>query len=558
MCSRYRFKRVYLQSLVVAALASLLGEASFASRDQRLSKEESPMKTVLFHGIRPTDPGGRNGLRNPERGLRLETLIAEPPGQPAWGPVAHLQGKVSPVYTDQWWIMDARRYEPFGLTLAQTYCYLDPYVDRAIPAKKLQWLQKSLGMLRSQGLKAVLRFAYERDMDRRKGPKLEAIIKHLDQLAPIIRRNADVIFVMQAGMVGAWGEWHSSKHQLESDHAALAAIVDKVLEVLPSDRMTQLRVPKYKRWVLDRPVFGGYREVDGSTAHTTIPTARIGFNNDGFLAGPTDGGTWTESPRFGSPGNPEFDQMTRESAFVPVDGELFWSDQGGRVDGLAAAVRMRLHHYSSFSLAHSYSEREGKPYAIDEWMKAPAARQQVMEASLPLSDGYFEDADGRETSRTWFEYIRDHLGYRLELRRAAFPEAVHAGETVPVQIELINRGFSVPHNPRPVYLTLTDSDGKVVSCLCENVDLRRWQPFQPGDIRFAPLTHTIETRLAVPDAMKPGWYQVGLWMPDAAPSLRENARYAIRAANRDAYWWTDAIGRYGINILGLLEVKTGR
>ena len=59
--------------------------------------------------------------------------------------------------------------------------------------------------------------------------------------------------------------------------------------------------------------------------------------------------------------------MTRESPFVPVDGELFWSDQefdgkaarGKGVDGFNAAVRMRLHHHSSFSLAHSYSEREG-------------------------------------------------------------------------------------------------------------------------------------------------------------------------------------------------------
>jgi len=31
-------------------------------------------------------------------------------------------------------------------------------------------------------------------------------------------------------------------------------------------------------------------------------------------------------------------------------------------------------------------------------------------------------------------------------------------------------------------------------------------------------------------------------------------RYAIRVANRDAPWWTDGAGRYGINILGRIEV----
>jgi hypothetical protein len=43
-------------------------------------------------------------------------------------------------------------------------------------------------------------------------------------------------------------------------------------------------------------------------------------------------------------------------------------------------------------------------------------------------------------------------------------------------------------------------------------------------------------------------------MPDASPSLRLDPRYAVRVANRDAVWWTDADGRYGINVLGTLEI----
>ena len=33
-----------------------------------------------FHGLRPTAPGGRSGLRNPELGLRTEAYIALPEG----------------------------------------------------------------------------------------------------------------------------------------------------------------------------------------------------------------------------------------------------------------------------------------------------------------------------------------------------------------------------------------------------------------------------------------------------------------------------------------------
>ncbi len=516
---------------------------------------KSDMTTIEFHGIRPDDPGGRDGLRNPERGLRIETLFAEPEGSSVWGPAHHLVGKVSPGYRDEWWIRDALQYERHGLTLAQTYCYLDGFLDGPISDEKLVCLQRSMDNLRRHGLKAVLRFAYERDMDRKSGPELDRILGHIEQLTPVIRRNSDVIFVMQAGFVGAWGEWHSSAKGHEANHASLAKIMAKVLAALPEDRMTQVRVPKYKRWVLSNPILGGHIVVNAETAHGTSPAARIGFNNDGFLAGNTCGGTWTEPPLFSNPGNPEFDYMTGESPYVPVDGELFWADQGGKVDGLRAAVRLRLHHYSSFSLAHSYSEREGKPFSIDDWMKTPMTIEQATAARLPVSDGYFSDSAGNATDRTQFEYIRDHLGYRIELLRATFPRSVRPGGSVEVAIELVNRGFSVIHNPRPVFIALIDSGGRATVFQVAGADPRQWQPHKPGDASFEPLRHEIKTRFTLPMDFEKGVYRIGFWMPDAAENLRHDPRYAIRAANRDVEWWTDEEGRFGVNVIGTMKIS---
>jgi hypothetical protein len=51
---------------------------------------DESLLTIEFHGIRPTDPGGRVGLCNPERGFRIETLIAEPPDGAVWGPARAL------------------------------------------------------------------------------------------------------------------------------------------------------------------------------------------------------------------------------------------------------------------------------------------------------------------------------------------------------------------------------------------------------------------------------------------------------------------------------------
>ena len=552
-------RRKFLET--VTGIAGSLTLGTSGSGWAAVGGETPPTRLITYRGLRPTDPGGRLGLRNPERGWRIETVIAEPPRK-TFGPAHHLSGKVAPLYQEDWWMLDAGRFEPFGLTLVQAYCYLTEFADRAISEEKLALLQESLDNLRHRGLKAVLRFAYERDMGLKEGPTLDWILRHLDQLEPLVRRHVDVIYVLQAGFIGAWGEWHSAARIAQDDYVARAALIKRLLEALPAERMLQVRVPKYKRLALAQPALAAMGEVGEHNAFSSVPAARIGFHNDGFLAGPSDGGTWPEPPHFGGPGNPEFDSMTRESAFVPVDGELFWSDQGfdgkaarGKgVDGLNAAVRMRLHHYSSFSLAHSYSEREGQPYSIDHWLSATVTPESLRGAAMPIADGWFEDGFGQPVTRTQFEYLQDHLGYRLELQSARIPERVTVGAGFRVEIELINRGFSTLHNLRPVILALLDRTGKVTELPVRDADPRQWQPFRPGDAAYQPMVHRITWTGNLPATVRPGWQQIGLWLPDAAGSLRHDPRYALRVANRDVPWWTDVLGRFGINLLGVIEV----
>ena len=127
------------------------------------------------------------------------------------------------------------------------------------------------------------------------------------------------------------------------------------------------------------------------------------------------------------------------------------------------------------------------------------------------------------------------------------------GEEFTVDIELINRGFSTLHNRRPVCLALMDRTGKVTELAVTGADPRQWQPFRPGDTEYKPLVHKITWAGPWPADVKPGWHQIGLWLPDAAESLRLDSRYAIRVANRDVPWWTDPRGNYGINLLGVIE-----
>ena len=521
------------------------------------------IKRVEYHGIRATDPDGRIGLRNPERGLRIETLVAEPVGANVWGPAAHLRNRVPPGFHPNHWVRDMERFGPDGLTLAQMYCYLTEYADKPLSEEKLALLQQTFDVLREHGFKAVLRFAYEKtNQNSKDGPTKEWILKHIEQLKPIIAANADVIYVLQAGFIGAWGEWHNATHIAADDLVTRAEILGKILELLPPDRMTQVRVPWYKHKLIPYITGKPCRMLTTEIAFTDIPEARIGFHNDGILAGPSHGGTWPEAPLYGKPGNPEFDHITQESAWTPTDGELFWSDQGWDgtetqnkgVDGFEAMKYLRLHRFSSFSIAHSYSEREGNLYAIDYWRKAPVSKECVQEEHLPVSDGWFEDAYGEAVERTQFEYIRDHLGYRFELQWAAFPETVQAGKPMEMTFEIINRGFSTLFNPRTVYIVLIPQDEEKVYELPIDVDPRKWQPYAIGDDAFDPLRHEVACTLQLPENITPGIYAMGLWLPDPKGSIRLDPQYAIRLANRDTPWWVNLNGQYGINVLYTIQV----
>ncbi|WP_181995390.1 DUF4832 domain-containing protein [Arsenophonus endosymbiont of Bemisia tabaci] len=59
-------------------------------------------------------------------------------------------------------------------------------------------------------------------------------------------------------------------------------------------------------------------------------------------------------------------------------------------------------------------------------------------------------------TRSDFEYIRDHLGYRLTLEEAAYPFFVKVGDYFDLKFNLKNYGFSRPVNVRPIAIVLLD------------------------------------------------------------------------------------------------------
>lgn len=512
---------------------------------------EPLMVTHHYRGIRPDDLQGRQGLANPERGLRTEMYAGELPDEQDLTGLVTLEHKDKQFRNFNWQAqLDSLQFD--GVRIVQCYVYLTHYCGKPIPQKKLDDFDKLMNEFRRYGAKALLRFAYEKNMERKVGPDGETVLQHLKTLTPLIRKNSDVIFVLQAGFIGAWGEWHSSCKGLERDHSFTAKLLHGILEALPPNRATMVRVPRYKREAMGNLPFRGFVPLTEKNAFTDTPAARIGYHNDGFLANRDCGGTFPQPP-YSNPGNFDFDQMTSESLYLPIDGELFWGAAGVSkpVDGVRAIVRMRDHHYTTFSMVHSSGRFERVPFSIDNWRHLMLDPKKLAENGISLSDGYFEDARGTPVLRSAYEFIRDHLGYRFELRRASFPEKMKKDQDLKFNCSIFNRGFGILVNPRPVYLTLQKKDGERYDFRVP-ADLRRWYPKARNGKDVA---YTLSLTRKLPADLTAGEYRVGLWFPDEAPTLRDRGDFAIRLANGDTVFAIDSERNGGVNFIGKCVIE---
>ena len=360
-----------------------------------------------------------------------------------------------------------------GYTLAISIVRLDDYRDQSLDAALLDSLDDGFAAARAAGIKIILRFTYNASFAA--DASKSRILGHITQLKPLLQKHADVIAVMQAGFIGAWGEWHSSTNGLDND-SDRKAIVDAILDALPASRAVQVRTPMYKAGIL-----GSTAPLAEEDAFDGSARARVGHHNDCFLASASDLGTYA------SPVAQWQSFVSQESRFLPMGGET--CAVSARTECGVAIAEMKTLHMS-------YLNQEYKQDVLAAW-----------------------EAQGCKT-----EVVR-RLGYRLALQRVKHTSKVAPGGELVVQADIANTGFAAPYNARPVYVVLQNADQRLVAKLAK-VDVRRWEP---------GTNNTINVRLRVPADLEPGKYTLALWMPDADEKIQGDARFAIRMAN-DGLW----------------------
>lgn len=360
-----------------------------------------------------------------------------------------------------------------GHSLAIALVRLDAYRDQPIDAAFLQTLDQGFEAVRQAGIKVVLRFMYNSAFTE-DAPK-SIILGHLQQLQPLLHDNQDVIAVMQAGFIGAWGEWHGSTNGLDND-ADRGDILRAILAALPTSRFVQIRAPMYKS-----ATFPG-EPVNAVEAYSSTDRARVGHHNDCFLASDTDLGTFAE------PVTEWESYVSLDTLYTPNGGETCKVYQP-KIECESATAIMAAQHFSY------------------------------------LNSQYHQDVLGHWAQAGCYSQISRDLGYRLAALQVSHSEQVAPGGILDVEVELRNRGYAAPYNERPVYLVLRGQDSRHMVRLSQP-DPRHWLP--DDDIR-------VSTRVRVPADLEPGNYTLSLWMPDAADSLQSDPRYAIRLANEGTW-----------------------
>ena len=356
-------------------------------------------------------------------------------------------------------------------TLVNMRVLLDEFRNSNISSSFLAEFREGLGVVRNAGMKAILRFQYNNGSGD--DATLERIQTHIGQLKPILEDNADVVMLVQAGFIGAWGEWHTSNTGLDNNNDR-KTVVESLLNALPSERMVQIRKPTFKEELYP----GG--PMTSSTGFSETHRARIGHHNDCVLASENDQGTYS------TPVSEWKDYLEKDSNYTPVGGEFCTRNANTDCDGAAGELARMQWSFSNIGYPND---------VVDEWK-----------------------------SQGCFAWLGTRLGHRFVMDRVAWTEEPKSGEAMSLRIDIRNVGFAAMFNPRPVVVVLESASNRYELPL-PSVDPRRW----PG--RGVAV---LNAELSL-DAVEPGTYRMSLWLPDASASLRNRPEYSIRFANEDVW-----------------------
>jgi Domain of unknown function (DUF4832)/Domain of unknown function (DUF4874)/Secretion system C-terminal sorting domain/Carbohydrate binding domain/Fibronectin type III domain len=389
-------------------------------------------------------------------------------------------------------------YRSNGYSMVSCRYVISTFKTSPLSTSLLNQFQQDLNVCRQAGLKMIPIFMYN-ESEQETDAAYDIVINHLDQLKPIIQSNVDVIAYWAGGLIGAWGEWHTSSNNLINNscfatvNSNTIGIHNKILEILPKSRMSVVRTPR--QW------FGlyGRQPVSAQEAFTQTNKARTGFKNHYFSGNLTDGTTW----------------------MMPTS-SCQYADNNDTINKLQTFVRNQC-AYTVYEM-----ECDTNLPNTDPTYSGTTALNKMQYQRLSTGNVVFNlTMINRWKNENVFDEMSRRMGYRFKLINSSFPNSTLQGSNLSFNFTIKNDGFASPYNPRDVELVLRAKSNGAVTRLKINKDPRFWLP-DNGNI-------VINESIAIPANLSVGEYDLLLNFPDPMSAINTRPEYSIRLANEDVW-----------------------
>lgn len=402
-------------------------------------------------------------LKNPNRGLRGETYITLGEKLRAY------PGENEEPFERAEKLI--KKYEADSPTVFQVYVYLCDYSSKLIDSLAFTQLKEFFELFAKNNIRILLRFAYSTESQT--DVPYETAKTHLTQIGKWFKENEklinDVLFCMQTGIIGYWGEGHSYRN-FKRRH--IKDVIADVCRIAPEGIYNQVRTySMLKKVPLEYRTMVGIHDdyITGNTAHKWA---------------------FVKSTR-----KKRYAEVINRARFTVNDGEMPWGraylndkKSNGHCDNFnATEVIKQIQAYSltTFSLEHNYREDDGKIYSMQKWKNEFLSYADCVKAGISVNPDLFKDGNQNSIKLSAFDILRYHLGYQLTVKDFYILENE-------LFFGLTNYGFAPPLTFDYFAAVFSDKDGNTKEI-----------PFKNYNKNALLSGKTISFKIQIPHGFKP-------------------------------------------------------
>lgn len=333
------------------------------------------------------------------------------------------------------------RDQETALTLVEIN--LQNYRSGDISETGIENIDRLLTAMESIDKQLILRFCYDWDgvNEQVEPEKLEIILRHMEQVGPLLREHKDAIFTLQGLFIGNWGEMNGTRY---TGNDELQALAKQLAEVTDESTFLAVRMPAHWRRITGISNVEEVCRGDGSL------NSRLGLFNDGML------GSWSDYGTYGNQNQAVHGDFTywnraEELAFqdelcklVPIGGEVIVDNEYNDFDN--AVQDMEVMHVT-------YINRDYDTEVLHKWA-----------LSVYGGEGCFNGIDG-------LSYMERHLGYRLLIQNVEM-DYDFKKDVLSVDVTMQNVGFAPLYKRAGLWIHLCDQEGITIHSYKIDQDIR--------------------------------------------------------------------------------------